>query len=225
MARQPIVRVYPNARNFNLRFGSSAINKRPDEAGLIGKIVRKWSYIEGEMAVVLGMLLKTESAAMLSVFQILRRSSAQRDAISQAAKTSLDDAQQELLGALMNVHRAIEADRNDLVHGVLGECDEVKDGILWLQATDQMLLRLRFHLEPGFAFDSEAQAMLAEKTFLYRKADLERIEQDIAELWRIWYEVMQIAHYPTASAEQFRQLCDQPRIAQELARMRQKNTP
>src|SRR5258708_25257345 len=225
MSRQPLVRVYPNSRSFNLRFGVSAINNRPDECSLVGRIVAKWSYIETEMAVVLGILLKTDSAAMLSVFQILRRSSAQRDAISQAAKTALDYGQQELLSALLNVHRAIESDRNDLVHGILGECNEVKDGILWIQATDQMLFRVRFHLEPGFGFDSEAQAELAEMAFLYRKSDLERIEKDITELWRNWFEFREIAHYPTASEEQLRRLCDQPRIAQELARMRQKNTP
>jgi hypothetical protein len=169
--------------------------------------------------------MRTDSSAMLSVFQILRRSSSQRDAISQAASTSLDLTQQELLSAILNVHRTIEADRNDLVHGLLGSCDDIKDGILWLQATDQMILRLRFHLEPGFAFDSEVSNDLAQMTFLYRKSDLERIQENVKELWNIWFKFMRIAQYPTASEEELRQLCDQPRIAQELARMRRKNTP
>src|ERR1700730_14695695 len=183
------------------------------KSAIISHIITKWSYIETEMAVVLGLLMKTDSAAMLSVFQILRRSSAQRDAISQAASTSLETHQQELLSALLNVHRTIEADRNDLVHGLLGQCNEIEDGILWLQATDQMIIRLRFHLEPGFALAPEFQDELAQKTFLYRKSDLERIRDNVTELWNLWFKFMRIAQYPTITAEEFRQLCDQPRIA------------
>jgi hypothetical protein len=44
------------------------------------------------MAVVLGLLLKTDSAAMLAVFQIPRRSSTQREALSEAAKPDLSRA-------------------------------------------------------------------------------------------------------------------------------------
>jgi hypothetical protein len=224
MARQPLTRIYPKYHHFILRFGVSALSREP-ELAIISQIITKWSYIETEMAVVLGLLMNTDSAAMLSVFQILRRSSAQRDAVSQAASTSLEPYQQELLSALLNVHRTIEADRNDLVHGLLGQCNEIEDGVLWLQATDQMIIRLRFHLEPGFALAPEFQDELAQKTVLYRRSDLERIRDNVTELWNLWFKFMRMAQYPTASAEEFRQLCDQPRIAQELARMRQKSTP
>jgi hypothetical protein len=220
MGRQPLVRTISPHRAYhaNLRFGVSAIMKRPESSKLIGDCMAKWSYIETEMAVVLGILLKTESTALLAVFQILRRSSSQREAIEEAAKTALESHHQDLLTAILNVHRAIEADRNFLAHGIIGECDEVPDGILWIQPSDIMALRIRFHLEHDFEFSEQERKDLADKAYVYRNSDLQRIGNDVHDLWDIWFEFRSIAHYPTASGEGYRRLCDRPRIAQELAR-------
>jgi hypothetical protein len=55
VARQPITKVYPRYQQFNLRFGVGAVTHEP-ELSLIGEIISKWSYVETEMAVVLGCL-------------------------------------------------------------------------------------------------------------------------------------------------------------------------
>jgi hypothetical protein len=50
-----------------------------------------WAPVEAEMALLLGHLLKADNAAALAVFQSLRRSSAQREAISEAARFALNE--------------------------------------------------------------------------------------------------------------------------------------
>jgi hypothetical protein len=177
------------------------------------------------MAIMLGTLLKADNAAAVAVFQILRRSSAQRDAISEAAKATINRDDQELLNAILNVHKSTETERNSLAHGVLGVCEEISDGIAWLQADDFVMLRLKFHMEEGFVYDEAEEKRLASKAFIYKGKDLESLLEEIKELWGVWFKLLTYLRYPLASSEERRQLCDQPRIAQELQLIRQKNNP
>jgi hypothetical protein len=182
------------------------------------------------MAVLLSHLLKANNAGAMAVFQILRRSSAQRDAIFAAGKTVLTDPHLELLSALLSVHKSIEPERNALAHGTFGVCDELPNDLLWQEANDIVQLRARFHMEPGFTFDEAEMATHISQTYVYRHSDLERIRDDIRELWGHWFHIREYLHWfgskpTTAGGEQYLQLCDRPRIAQELARMRRENTP
>jgi hypothetical protein len=162
---------------------------------------------------------------MLSVFQILRRASAQREALAAAAEASLDLPDQQLLSAILCVHRAIEVDRNAFAHGILGVCDNLPDAILWLQSTDQMSLRIRFHMEQNYVFDEFEEERLAKLAYIYRLDDMERLSSDVGDLWAIWFEFMMYIRWPATSVEEYHQLCSRPRIAQELDRIRRGSNP
>jgi hypothetical protein len=85
----------------------------------------------------LGQLLGVQHAPALAVFQSLRRSSAQRDAISGAAAVALtDDVGRKLLTAILNVHKAVEAELNAFAHGHFGCCNTFSDGLLWMSSGD-----------------------------------------------------------------------------------------
>jgi hypothetical protein len=182
------------------------------------------------MAVLLGHLLGADNEGAVAVFQILRRSSAQRDAIYAAARSVLSPEHLELLSALLNVHKAIEPERNALAHGHFGICDELPNDLLWQDANDIVQLRNRFHMEEGFEFDEREAADHVAKTYVYRAADLERIREEIRMLWHLWFDIREYLRYfgegpSTANAAQYLQLCDRPRIALELAQIRRGNTP
>jgi hypothetical protein len=95
-----------------------------------------WPHVEAEMAVLFAQLLGADNAAALAVFQALRRSSAQRDAISEAAKVSLNDTDQELLSAVLNAHASVETERNALCHGHFGTSTKMPDGLIWMTTND-----------------------------------------------------------------------------------------
>jgi uncharacterized membrane protein len=119
MPRQPFKPFADQNRGGMIDIGTRATEKRPELFALVGKCLTSWPHIEGEMALVLGQLLGANNAAALAVFQTLRRSSAQRDAISEAAKATLSETDQELLTAILNVHKSVETERNALAHGHL----------------------------------------------------------------------------------------------------------
>ena len=128
MPRQPFKPYVTRKPGGNIEIGTQAVQQRPDLFALVGKCLISWPHIEAEMALLLGQLLGAENRATLAVFQTLRRSIAQRDAISEAARVALNETDQELIFAVLNVHKSIESERNALAHGHLGVYSLMEDG-------------------------------------------------------------------------------------------------
>jgi hypothetical protein len=126
VARQPLKNVLPHGPRGRVVFGKAATDQRPELARRIAECLMFWPYVETNMALVLGQLLGSQNAAALAVFQALRRSSAQRDAISEAARVSLSAGDNELVTAVINVHKGIEADLSMANSQFLAQTDRVQ---------------------------------------------------------------------------------------------------
>jgi hypothetical protein len=146
MPRQPIAKVLPKHQIKTVIMGSQAIGHRPELETVICACMMTWPSIEAEMALALGAILRVENAPALALFQALRRSRAQREAISEAAAVVLHETDMELLKAILNVHKAIETERNALAHGHFGICPQLPDGILWQASTDYVDLQVNMNV-------------------------------------------------------------------------------
>src|SRR5262249_32223623 len=109
MPRQPYLSVTPRQKGVTYDLGTHCIGARPELERLICACIMMWPFVEAEMAVALGLLLEAKTDTALAVFESLRRSSAQRDAIATAAEVALNARDRELLSAVLNIHKAIEA--------------------------------------------------------------------------------------------------------------------
>jgi hypothetical protein len=231
MPRQPLNRVLPPAKLSSLLFGIESCTSRPGLTAIIGECLTLWTYVEAEVATVLGTLLKAENAATLAVFQVLRRSSSQYEAISEAAKHTIHEKNVELLGAVLNVHKATETERNALAHGHFGACDALPNAILWMHTNDIVKLRVRFHLDDTFDYNEAEIADQVAKTFVYRENDLTKLRNEIKELWYIWFDLREHLHMfasddpSTVDDEAYLRLCGRSRVAQELEKLHRRNTP
>lgn len=223
MPRQPFVQVTRKHKAGNLDVGAGALGQRPELEQVIAHCVMAWPHVEIEMAMILGHLIGAKDDATLAVFHNLRRSMAQRDAIMEAAKIVLNDADLELLVAILNVHRSVEAERNSLCHGHFGVSSEVPDGLVWMNTSDYVFVKSRFSLRPE---EKPPIEDLLARLYVYRLPDLAAIFEETKTLGIHWYELLQYFRSRGRELEhggRYRQLCDQPRIAQELAILRRKN--
>jgi hypothetical protein len=225
--RQPFRLVVPEAPGRHIDVGTHAIGQRPELEAIVCKCLIAWPSVEGEMAMVLGQLLGAQHAPALAVFQSLRRSSSQREAISEAAAVALtDDVDHELLTATLNVHKAVEAERNAFAHGHFGCCNTFPDGLLWMSTGDYIQFRASRTLSVDVPpYGEKEHAALLATIFVYRKDDLEQTYADIKDQATIWFLMTTYLQFAskgdaTRCAEVYRQLCDRPRIAQELDRFR-----
>lgn len=226
MPRQPYLRVVPNPKNNRYDIGTHVLAQRPELETLIAHCVMSWPHIEAEMSILLGQLLGSDNAAALAVFQELRRSSAQRDAIGAAAKAALDKADQELVYAVLNVHKGIEAERNAIVHGHFGTATSLPEALIWQTTADFIALRADQTFTDAPTWDDAKQKILLESLWVYRKADFEALLADLKRLASLWFHLTRYLRTKDqkARAEEYDRLCGQPRVAQELATLRQKNS-
>lgn len=137
MPRQPFSPIRKRQPGGKVSVGNDIPGRMPELDALIGRCLMIWPPAEAEMALVLGLLLGAENAAAMAVFQSLRRSSSQREAIAEAGKIRLPPSDQDLLNAVLNVHKSIEAERNALAHGHFGMYSELKDSLLWMATVER----------------------------------------------------------------------------------------
>jgi len=152
-------------------------------------------------------------------------------AISEAAKVALtNDIDHELLTAVLNVHKAIEGERNALCHGHIGVCNAYPDGLLWMGTNDYIQFRASRTLSVHSHYGDAQHEELLKTIYIYRKSDLEAIYKDIKEQAWFWVELVRYLRFHQVRdraprAGLYRRLCDRPRIAQELERLRREKTP
>jgi hypothetical protein len=192
---------------------------------LIAQCVTAWPTVEIEMTMILGHLLGTKSAATIAVFEQLRRSSAQRDAIMAAANIVLDEMDRELLSASLNAHKAIESERNAFAHGHFGTSLRLPDCLIWMSSTDYIPTRSNIVLANLIPNVSE----MAKNIYAYRLDDLKKVFSDIDWLIDHWVKLLEYLRLPAGElgtrGKEYRRLCGQPHIARELEILRRKNNP
>jgi hypothetical protein len=215
--------VGPN-REDSLDFSITGLERHPQLMTLIAQCVTAWPTVEIEMAMILGHLLGTKDAAAIAVFEQLRRSSAQREAIMAAANIVLDEMDRELLSASLNAHKAIESERNAFAHGHFGTSLLLQDCMLWMSATDYIPTRSKIVLAQLTPSVSE----VVSKIYVYRLSDLKSVFSDIDWLIEHWVNLLKYLRLPSGElgtrGKEYRRLCGQPHIARELTILRQKNS-
>ncbi|WFU80942.1 hypothetical protein QA645_42145 [Bradyrhizobium sp. CIAT3101] len=228
MPRQPYLRVVPHPKGAKIDIGTHVLQQRPELQAVIGDCLLSWPFVEAEMAVLLGLLIGAENQAAMAVFQSMRRSQAQREAISEAARYAISPQDQELLSAILNVHKSAEAERNALAHGHFGTSTKLPNDLIWQTTNDYLTFRAQMALTNATWSDETHQSLLA-SIWVYTLKDLKMIEQDIKHLAHMWFDFLKYlqAHKRNTkkASELYSQLCGRPRIAQELRILRQKNNP
>jgi hypothetical protein len=101
------------------------------------------------------------------------------------------------------------------------------DGILWLKTADYIAFKAVLVLVGDRNYDEAKREKLNSCLWYYKATDLKAIATDIDTMGWIWSEMityLQELRQPRR-AELYRQLCDRPRIAQELEILRREKTP
>lgn len=220
MPRQPFLPQYQNAE---FRFGIRHIKSIPDIAQGVGECIMLWSYVDLQMAMLLASILKTDTEPAAAMFLALKNARAQREVMIAAAKATLQDEALEAFEAVMNVYRGLSAQRADLAHGLFTVCKEISEGALWTSTTDHAKGTLQILANIGDENYKVALQNLKRDTFVYKIDDLERLYEQVAELWHAVFNLASYITHPRSSLTVglFHQLCALPQIQQEIARLRE----
>lgn len=117
MSRQPFL---PKYQDFHYVLGASALKQIPDFVSRIGLCAASWSYVDHQMALLLGVLLGAQNEAAIAIFSLLKRASNQRESLETAGLYRLSGEATDLLDALLRMAKSVGKERNDLIHGQWG---------------------------------------------------------------------------------------------------------
>jgi hypothetical protein len=142
--------------------------------------------------------------------------------IAAAAAEVLDEHDQELLAAVFAVHKSLEAQRNDLAHGLFGVADQISDGLLWVEIKHQA----PWTMDRISRWDATPSPGVIEHVYVYKAKALIDLHNEIATFGQ---NTMALATYyrtrltnPTDPQldELYRELCSEPHTAQALSDLR-----
>ena len=221
--KQPIKTRYSKAKP---TFGTSFLEERPECAVIIARCISIWSYIDNDFALLLAAILGINTQPALAMFLAIQNSRTQIDVLNAAAEVSLSESDYELMSAILNIRSAYEKERNSLVHGLYGWSNIVKNGILWMEQKYSVR-----HTATVWSSDYQDmdQSRITKHTFVYEPEDLETIAINFEWLHQMigfFRGYISSDNFPWR-VERYHQLCAEPRLSKELARMRenQKKSP
>lgn len=225
MPRQPFLPTYKNA---SVRTPANALFERPKIAQLVGECITFWAQVEAQMALALSAILKTNGEAGVAIFLTIRRSHIQRDALNAAAEAALTGHALETFAAISSIYKSLEGQRTDLAHGIFLTSDDERlaDAILWMDPKEHTLFFAQWLAKLEHDVEASIDG-IKEGLFVYRPKDIERLRDDIAELWsaalHFWQYLRLVTPLTEAGYQQLRAL---PQIQRELDLQRlAKNNP
>jgi hypothetical protein len=221
MPRQPFLPRYAAAP---YEIGPGSLDARPELAALIGRCIGLWSEVELRMALIMAALLKANTEPAVALYLSIKNARVQKDALRAVAATTLNDDERLTFSAVLNVFGSIESERDALAHGIFGVSAEIPDGVLWSTTSDQasfLVKEVRSRMAKD-GWTATPDANLRKSLFVYRKSDLELLYENIDRLDNMLFKLLIYLLGPDLNAGEYRQLCEEPHIARELSRLRDK---
>jgi hypothetical protein len=178
------------------------------------------------MAMLLAAVMKADTEASVAIFLTLRNARVQRDVLIAAANATLSAEHRDVFDATMLLYGSLQAQRADIAHGIFGHVDVNDDNIVpWIEtkAISSDWIE-RFHKPKPEGEPPEADAYMGQKrnTFIYKIADLERLAEEINQLWGITFAFTSLLRYPDVpvTQEAFKSQSQWPQMQSALTQIR-----
>jgi hypothetical protein len=207
-----------------------AFSERPQHASIIGRCLAMWTMAEVQMALLLALLLKAQDTdAAIAVYLVLRRSAPRFEAITAAGRATLDERDNELLGALLLLYQSAEAERNALAHGCFGSHPRLPHSVLWSEPAQMAhyIVDVMRAEDKADRLPDDVSLAFSRKLSHYTTKDLEVIYQQISEARRAVFNLnsyLRITSNPAYSGAArevlYGQLCSASPIREALHDLR-----
>src|SRR3954447_9243816 len=94
----------------------------------------------------------------------------------------------EIFQAILNIHKSLDSQRNDVVHGIWGFCPAITDGAVWMSVQSFASSTIdKYHRDAtgNSRSPDDLTHYMAKDLFVYRISDLEAINSGIIDLHQI----------------------------------------
>lgn len=172
---QPLSRVQSNQR---IAVSALYVLNYPEFATQAMRVIAHWAHIDGNMAVILSRMLKSDITAGSAMYMALMGGEAKRAALLAVARHSLTESDLVLLQACLKATKASRNERNDFAHNVWGVCESVPNALLLMPYSVvvdvNISYRQRLETPPGGGGIIAPKDYDANKIMVYRAGDFKR---------------------------------------------------
>jgi hypothetical protein len=163
---------------------SDCLAARPELASVIARCMATWSQIEVELSLTLAAILDTRTDAGVAVYLSIKAANTQRDALRNAALTTLGGDELRAFNAVMSLHNALTPERNNLAHGIFGVMPDHPQSLIWLSSAKHAAWLTRANQRAwNLEFDPDPHSPLRKELFIYTLDDLLEIKNRFVELF------------------------------------------
>lgn len=161
-------------------------------ASLVGQCISAWAHVEIQMAILLGLMLDANTEAVLAVYETFRNARARRDALNAAAKVRFRKQEEiSYFGNLLKRHKSLEDQRNDVVHGLWGVCEDLTDGLVWIESKHVAIFGVK-DWNAGIKGNLERFKALDINAFYYLPKDIQSLNKDVNDFY--WHLVKLLSY-------------------------------
>ena len=211
--RRPLSDSYPGVRPI---FGGNPLRFRPIAASLIAQCITHWATVETGFAGLLAQFLGANEPAAIAVFNSIRSSRTQGDALEAASAFALLPRDKELFDAISKVARDLEKERNRLAHGSYGLAYSIERGIAWQSIEDQSR---RAYSDKQLNPVTDPYAAM----WVYEPEDLQTLADRIAHISQFigsFSGYLTIEGRPQTRDQRYLAQCNAPHIREALLQIR-----
>lgn len=177
---QPLSRLRSTVSD--LTWGTKTLDDKPELAILVAAIFSEWAFIEMQLKNLMVIVLGTDAAAALAIYDSLDSPRQQMRALKAAAQAHLPSEKFDIFLAAISVVETAQRDRNKIAHWVWTSCPEFPDALILTDPSYISEYMFKFQsclesvLKRSFSeFDAKALVRQnAEKILVYRVDDLRR---------------------------------------------------
>jgi len=184
MARKAFLDLVPPETAYYIN--SDCLAERPVLAAVIAGCLATWSQVEVELSLTLAAILDSRTDAGVAVYLSIKASNAQREALSNAALTTLSGDELRAFKAVMSFHQVLVRDRNDLVHGIFGVMPDHPNSLIWIPSAKHAAWLTRANQRAwSLEFDPDPHGPLRKELFIYTLEDLFELKISFIEFFNI----------------------------------------
>ncbi len=124
-----------------INFGPDTVLREPEIASAAMNVIANFAEIESAMGGLLAVMLSGASSPVVAMYNSLKASGVQREAIKSVAQDVLDEDCYKLFLAIMKIYETCSSERNKIAHWSWGWADEIPNALLLMSPKQRVLQR------------------------------------------------------------------------------------
>jgi hypothetical protein len=206
-----------------IHFGPDIVLREPEIASAAMNVIANFAEVESAMGGLLAVMLSGASSPVVAMYNSLKASGVQREALKSVAQDVLDNKCYKLFSAIVKIYETCTVERNKIAHWTWGYADEIPNALLLMSPKQRVLQRQDWEsffssLTVGVRSGLDHPLPNYGEILIYRAADFADVTTSLNRVasFVACFHGVAMRNQPDLRASVFEALSSEPEIAKIL---------